>query len=237
MDLTMYGGAGQLHFKAASDQPTNCVISHVGFLYGQKGIWIDNIYGMDNNFFDRLTYINCGNSFLQTPDPSYRTGETSTMAYVDKTMHYDCRFVNSPVSMQAARADNLDSFVNSIFQGSSGVYSGHNALMMANCDFTDSPLQSQLVYLVSTKHRNSPVYGEINAEGCDFDTPFSGATQAWMMHCKSSAVHGLTNGTLLNSTFADMNALWFTITGGTPRIIASALAKPIPQWLFGSVMS
>lgn len=238
MDLTMYGGAGQLHFHVAGDQPTDCMISFVSFLYAQTaGMWVDEIYGMDNNFFDNLDYLGCGTGFLQHPDPNYPgSGETPTMAYVDKTMHYNCQFIGSPIIMPAARADNLDSFVNCLIQGSSSTFSGHNALMMANCVLQGSPINSQQIYLAGVvTDADSPISGAVDAEGCSFAAPF--AQGGYFMQCKSTAKYGAQNGTLINSTFADVTQMVVSIVGGKQTVLLPATAKPAGQLLFGSVMA
>ena len=192
MDMTLYGGANQLHFNTPGDQPNDCVISYVTFRNAAiAAISVDRIYGMDNNFFDNLNFVNCGTGLKQVPDPNYpalpagqtaRLDGTSTMAYIDKTMFYGCQFISCGMAadMQAKRADNLDAFVSCHFEGNGSVgrFSAHNALLIANCHLVNNGgnpvLSSETINLVSchfiagAKGTGAMLTGNVNAEGCLF---------------------------------------------------------------------
>ena len=175
-DMTLAGGAVHLHFNTPGDQANQCTLSHVTFWKAAvAGLSVDMIYGMDNNFFDALNFVNCTTGVLQLPDPNYSGGETPTMAYVDKTVFYGCQFIacGKGADMQAGRPDNLDAFIYSVFagNGSVGKFSAHNALMFANCDLVNSGLlQSQAVSLVSCNFGGAGPFltGNVTAEGCAF---------------------------------------------------------------------
>ena len=262
-DMTLYGGTNQLHFNHLGDQPSDCVISHVTFRNASAaGMCIDNIYGMDNNFFDALNYVNCATGFKQIPNPNYSgDGEPKNMAYIDKTMHYGCRFVGCGVAvdMRAKRADNLDTFVNCRFQGNGkvGIWTANNALMFAQTDFLDNTkgmtsIDTWLVgcYFAGVSDGFISACKTITAEGCTFvkgngaasaivTNPDSGGARAFIMNCTSDMKLGINTGEFLNSRLADVgfDQLGITLVNGVKSVFLSGAAVPQGQLLFGAVFS
>jgi hypothetical protein len=272
MDMTLYGGANQLHFNTPGDQANDCVISYVTFRNAAAAaISVDRIYGMDNNFFDNLNFVNCGTGLKQVPDPGFpalpagqtaRLEGTSTMAYVDKTMFYGCQFIGCGVAadMQAKRTDNLDAFVNCHFEGNGlvGRFSGHNALLMANCDLIDNGgnpvLAAQAINLVSchfiagAKGAGAMLTGNVNAEGCMFRrggsrsaTIMTSPGDDYFTNCQSTDMPlGTTNnGLLLNSLFNGSvpRQAGVRLANGAATVFLSGTPTPAPQLLFGAAFA
>ena len=273
MDMTLYGGANQLHFNTPGDQPNDCVISYVTFRNAATaGISVDKIYGMDNNFFDSLNFVNCGTGFKQVPDPNYPArpaGQTaplldgtSTMAYIDKTMLYGCQFIGcgTAADMEAKRTNNLDAFVSCLFSGngSVGKFSGHNALLMANCDLINNggnpTLSSQVINLVScyfiagARGTGAMLTGDVNAEGCMFQrggspsaTIMTGPGDDYFTNCQSTdmPLGAKNNGLLLNSLFDSSvpRQAGVRLAGGVATVFLSGTPTPAPQLLFGTAFA
>lgn len=156
-DLTIIGARYGVYANTAGDQLNSCTISHVTFRNCAAGICAQNIYGVDNNFFDYLNFVSCTTGVLQLPDPNYTGGETPTMTYFDKTVFYACQFIGCTkgADMQAIdRPNNLDAFLCSIFKdcGSVGTFLNNYALLFAQCDMLNSGiLHADLCYLIDCK--------------------------------------------------------------------------------------
>ncbi len=154
MDITLQGGLNGIHFNNPGDQISDSVISHVTFRnMSVAGLSVDFIYGMDNNFFDNLNFVNCTTGVKQIPDPSFPAlppqqtntsiDGSTTMAYIDKTVFYQSQFVSNGigVDMQAGRADGLDAFINCQFESNTtmaGIFWGQNNLLVANSNFINN---------------------------------------------------------------------------------------------------
>ncbi|AWG22190.1 hypothetical protein FFWV33_12035 [Flavobacterium faecale] len=214
--------------------------------------------GTDNCFWDHVSFINCGIGFYQ--DSKYFTGDPG---YIDKVVFYDNQFLNCGigVSVQAARADNLNAWVNCKFDNNEIAYENgsNNFPIMANCDFTntygDYIIRGGDISLYNCDfHDNKPTiathhFVQIWAEGCNFmdNVPFS-----------TSVINNSTSQTILNSTivgdaidrkhtgnkldrslFMNTNLLFhptinkfmMTVKGVVPTVIIDAAPNPYPQLL------
>ena len=187
---------------------------------------------------------------------------TSTMAYIDKTMLYGCQFVGCGMAadMQAKRTDNLDAFVSCHFEGngSVGKFSGHNALLMANCDLINNggnpTLSSQAINLVScnfiagAKGIGAMLTGDVNAEGCMFQrggsrsaTIMTSPGDDYFTNCRSTDMPfgAKNNGLLLNSLFDSSvpQQAGVRLARGVATVFLSGTPTPAPQLLFGAAFT
>lgn len=78
--VTLAGGAVGLHLSAATGhlQIVDSLISHVRFReLSRYGIWLDDIFGLDNNLLSFLSFDQCGVAFYQRAPDSQRVSPGS----------------------------------------------------------------------------------------------------------------------------------------------------------------
>jgi hypothetical protein len=219
-DLTISGAHYAVFANNKGDQLNECTLSFITFRNCVAGFCVQNIFGVDNNYFDHLNFVNCATGILQLPDPSYAGGDTATMTYIDKTVWFACQFIGCTMAanMQAQRTNNLDAFIFCAFNGCSsvGTFSANAALMFAQCDIVNcGTLNSQLVYLVGCVLNNTFLTGDVVGEGL----AFSGTGAGFLKPGKVI---------LLNCSPGDVTL---------PGSLLNCTGTPVPQLLFGSVMS
>ncbi|SIS42612.1 hypothetical protein SAMN05421766_101868 [Zobellia uliginosa] len=144
-NMTLQGGRSGFRIRSDGDsflQVTSCNLKFLVFRDQQYGIHLDKFYGFDNNFIDHVSFVKCGVGFYQEVDPSYVSGQTKSMMYVDKLVFYESQFINCDigVSMMAGRADNLIAWVNCKFDGNriAADLKYHIGSFFANCDFINN---------------------------------------------------------------------------------------------------
>jgi hypothetical protein len=157
-------------------------LKYVSFREQVNGIQVYDIFGLDNCFFEHLSFVNCikgiyNHPFVGVLDPYNIAGST----YLDKNVFYKCQFLNCNISMdlKASRANNLNAWVDCKFDG--GIQAtdmGGETTIFTNCDFTNFTgnytLQSGSFNLISCnfyKNNNTKatLYSTINnIEGCNF---------------------------------------------------------------------
>jgi hypothetical protein len=146
-DLTLQGGANGIHHEPSGSgggaQYTRVVVSHVTFRgMRDAAIFLDGIFGWDNNFLDNVDFVDCGSAWRQRPSPSYQSGEAPGMTYMDKNVCYRCRFERNTVAldMPGKRANGLNAFIDSEFRANGKVLTTIYPLanFFANSVFTDN---------------------------------------------------------------------------------------------------
>lgn len=179
--LTLQGGStGVYSSQNFGTQHMSYVwLKYVVFRDQNYGIHLDKMMGFDNNFFDNISFVNCGRGFFQEP---LVNGDSDHSSFVDKTMFYRSQFINcnTAVSMQATRPDNLNAWVDCKFSGGQTALSlaSNNYPIAANCDFTGftgkQVISSGDISLYSSNfYGNSTTVSTIRAinsymEGCNF---------------------------------------------------------------------
>jgi len=165
-------GIGQIAFQN---------LKYIIFRDQTYGIQLHQIFGLDNNFFDHLGFVNCSKGFFQDPVTPY-AGDYNTSSYIDKTVFYKSQFINcsTAISMLATRADNLNLWVDCKFdRGQKALDLGsQNFPLVANCDFTNytgtNVIKSNVISIYNSNfYNNNPSSGMIstirgNIEGCNF---------------------------------------------------------------------
>lgn len=135
--LTLQGGNVGIYSGITDTQIAFQNLKYVSFRNQTNAIHLRRIFGLDNNFFEHLSFINCTRGLFQDPLKPYV--DTTTCSYIDKTVFYNCQFLNcqTPISMLATRPDNLNLWYNCKFD--SGLtaleLSGQNFPLIANCEF------------------------------------------------------------------------------------------------------
>ncbi|WP_149274150.1 hypothetical protein [Pareuzebyella sediminis] len=151
-------------------QMSSCVFKHLNFRNQKFGLHFDQFYGVDNNFFDNVNFIDCEAGIMQTPDPTFdvHSGETTTMMYLDKNVFYknqiircktgfsllsrrpnqlnawiECNFDGNGISVDMEKPIN-PIFANCNFKNSKGEYviGREKAASFYNCDFTNNDVRS-----------------------------------------------------------------------------------------------
>ena len=173
--MTLQGGAKGLYVRPAGKtnyklQLSSCTFKHLNFRNQKNGIHFEKFYGVDNNFFDNVNFIDCEIGVLQTPNPTFdvHKGETTTMMYMDKNVFYKSQIIRCKVgfSLLARRPNNLNAwidcnfdsngisvdmekpinalFANSNFRNSKGEYiiGREKSASFYNCDFTNNVVRS-----------------------------------------------------------------------------------------------
>ena len=132
--VTLAGGAVGFHFSAATGhhQITDSMISHVRFRELSKyGIWLDDIFGLDNNLLSFLSFDKCKVAFFQRAPDSQRISPGGRckqawwnpfLGYMDKVVFYRVEVTNCQTGFQldACRADNLNYWVENAMVNVSG---------------------------------------------------------------------------------------------------------------------
>ena len=127
--LTLAGGKHGVHFEEASmglhAQVTESFFSHVYFAnLSGAAIFMENIYGVDNNLFSHLVFENCAKAFFQHAPASQRLPgkqqckqafDNPQMNYMDKTVFFRNRVIGNLSGagttgfvLEPCRGDNLN---------------------------------------------------------------------------------------------------------------------------------
>jgi hypothetical protein len=191
--LTLQGGSTGLYAGKVNDVGIGQIayqnLKYIIFRDQVNAIHLNQITGIDSNFFERLAFINCGKAFYQQPRVPYV--DLTTSSYIDKTVFYKCQFINcdTAVSMIAERASNLNMWLDCQFDGGQRAFDmqSSNNLILANCEVKnytgDYIIKTNSVSIYSSKfHTNNTNISTINSaitdiEGCEFldnDALFSG---------------------------------------------------------------
>lgn len=137
-NLTLQGGSVGVYAPDAIDMIAYTNLKYVVFRNQNYGIHLYRIFGLDNCFFDNVSFVNCKIGFFQDPHP---VNTPENLGYVDKVVFYNGQYLNcgTAFSMKATRADNLNAWVNCKFDGNGLAIdmSGNNFPIAANCDFTN----------------------------------------------------------------------------------------------------
>ncbi|MGE5944971.1 MAG: hypothetical protein ACM31G_11595, partial [Flavobacteriales bacterium] len=255
--MTLQGGSTGLEITrntGAHYQPSQCNIKFLVFRNQNYGIHLYDCFGLDNNFFDNVSFVSCNVGFMQTPDPAYAGGETDKMTYVDKTVFYKSQVINCGVGfdMKTARANNLNAWIDSKFDncGIALDLANNNSPLIANCDFTNTKgayvvRASSTAGIYSCHFYNNNTSNILRGnrmyiEGCHFqdNIPLFSSSESAKGFLVNSIVKGsigsMPNGMIINSNMQSnsaLNKLLVNIVSGTPNVLIDALPDPYPQLL------
>ncbi len=255
-NLTLQGGSSGVFAPDEMDLIAFTNLKYVVFRNQKYGIHLYRIFGLDNCFFDSVSFVDCTVGFFQDPHPVY-TFENA--GYVDKVVFYNGQYLNcgTAVSMKATRADNLNAWINCKFDGNSLAFdiSGNNFPIVANCDFTNHRgpniiRDSPLAMYNCNFYNNSTTDAIIRAQGSYME----GCNLSDAVPVFSSTVHYLMNNYILNSTikgnvtrtygltqavFVNSNLIanpllskmLVNVKDNVPNVLINVEPKPYPQFL------
>lgn len=258
--MTLQGGAKGLHVNPVGKgknklQISSCTFKHLNFRNQKNGIHFDQFYGVDNNFFDNVNFIDCGIGVFQEPNPSFdvHKGETTTMMYLDKNMFYKSQIIRCKVgfSLLSRRPNNLNAwidcnfdsngisvdmdkpinpvFANCNFRNSRGAYiiGREKSASFYNCDFTNNAVGS--IFRL----------GYAYVEGSRFfgSTPLFSkwSTKGFILNSIIKGSLGtMKNGLLINNTFSrfpNLNYLMIELRNNEKIKIIDRKSNTKPQFL------
>lgn len=255
--LTLQGGNKGVHITSDGFdvfyQPNGINFKYVIFRnQATYGIEVAQLYGMDNNMFERIYFINIPTAFKQTPDPSYGGFETNHMTYIDKTVFYNCQVINcgTGFSMRTARADNLNAWINCNFDNNIVAIDlyAHNAPVVINCDFKNhtgthiiesTPSLGLYSCNFSNNTASNIIKGEtVIIEGCNFldNIPlFESSVTAYILNSTvTGSVSNVLNGMFVNSNIqsdSNLNYLLINRVAGSNVVLLNSYPNPYPQLL------
>ena len=181
-DVTLQGGKNGIHHDASGSgggaQYTLITLSHVTFRdMSEAGIFIDGIFGWDNNFIDEVNFVRCKSALKQRVAAYPGQGDVPGLAYLDKNVFYRSQFEESgdvALDMQGARISSTNHFINSSFRNNNRAARLINwpSTVFANCDFINNGGAPTLAAgwspdLAGTAKGFSPYLGGLNiVAGC-----------------------------------------------------------------------
>jgi len=266
-NMTLQGGSDGIYVQPIGNettviQITNTAWRHLIFRNQNNGIHLDSFYGFDNNFLYNLNFVDCTIGFHQNaqPRPDGQTGEWATMTYIDKTVFYQCQFINCEigVDMRAFRANNLDGWVDCLFDGndvamynanSNALYCANSTFSNTNGDFVQANTGGAPMSYYSCDFTNNNTLtlfdnGTLFAEGCSFNdsTPFNSARihgpgqyYLWNNTINNTIdISEIGNGFFINNNFTtdtNLNRLMIEVVDGEPLTILDRDTNPYPQLL------
>lgn len=255
-NLTLQGGSVGVYAPDEIDMIAFTNIKYVVFRNQNYGVHLYRIFGLDNCFFDNISFVDCNIGFFQDPHPIY-TMENA--GYVDKVVFYNGQYLNCgiAVSMKATRADNLNAWINCKFDGNGLAMniSGHNFPIAANCDFTrntgahiirDSPLSMYNCNFYNNYTTEATIRGQgVFMEGCNLldNVPAFASTEHYLMsnYVLNSTIKGEVNRTwgltqaiysnslLMSNT--SLSKLLVNVKDNVPTVLINATPNPYPQLL------
>jgi len=196
-----------------------------------SGIYMNNIYGLDNNMFSFVNFIDCDAGVLQVVPAGYVNGtDTSTMTYMDKCVWYKSQFIGDTqaLNLLAERVDNTDSWIDCLFQNNTaGVALLPNSWgdIFANCQFTNngnlSGRTATMDYSTMTSFAgcnfqvaaSTAIFGGPSTlDGCAF-SPYSGATGSTIFASTAGNAF-VSNSTSVSTVPTGLASITGTYAGG-----------------------
>lgn len=260
-NLTLQGGSVGLFVSNPPMMMSYQSLKYIVFREQTYGIHFNKIFGLDNNFFEHLTFINCVKGIFQEADPIYDSSLNGS-TYMDKTVFYQCQFINCNTSLflYSQRASNLNLWLDCKFDGGiTAVSMQADKNIFANCDFThftgEHTLISNTVNLIGCNFYNnsnikSTIYSIVNyIEDCNF----LDNTLLAYPHPFNSIQNYVFNSTITGNAIVPIGASWadnystfvnsrllsnptfnkLLVKGVTdvPTVILDAVPNPYPQLL------
>ncbi len=213
VDLTLTGGNWGINlFSVMSGgdwvqlQYTDCLMTSVCICnMAAGGIQIQNIFGMDNNAFQDVDFVNCPVGWQQ--QGGFNDASGYNWAYMDKNMWLGCQFINCGTALnlvEGNRPSGANVFMETLFSGcASGVITSgaQDPLTWINCDLVNNGGNPMIYdygtcYFVSTRVSANPGIGTTQSvydgligvfEGCLFTQ--TGAGTCTVIRTFDPAIH------------------------------------------------
>ena len=215
--LTLQGGSKGLLLETDIRLFAFNVWKYVVFRNQNIGIHVDKIFGLDNNIFDHLSFVDCGTGFLNdyvsfpgTSDQvEYQNWLDNELGYVDKTVFYKSQFINNGVGCQirSFRASNLNLWQDCLFDGNGLAANviGNRHSLFVNSEFKNNSGNTDYDAVIAC--------GDLSLYSCDFynntsaETLYSG--KIYMEGCNL-----LDNIPFNDSAFDQTNYIYNSVING-----------------------
>ena len=254
-NLTLQGGSVGVYAPDAIDMIAFTNLKYVVFRNQNYGIHLYRIFGLDNCFFDNVSFVDCNIGFLQDPHPVY-TFENA--GYVDKVVFYGGQYLNcgTAVSMISTRADNLNAWINCKFDNNQSALTlgGHNFPIAANCDFTNNKgqytISGELSLYNCNFNNNIPTKAtfmskSVFIEGCNFqdsikmfpeEIHYLASYYIFNSTVKGNVTknYGINQAVYVNSNLLSnpsLSKLFVNVKDNVPTVLINAIPNPYPQLL------
>ncbi|WP_226543525.1 fibronectin type III domain-containing protein [Neotamlana laminarinivorans] len=256
--LTLQGGQTGVYIRpltfGTNLMVTSMVWQDVVFRNQTNGIHLYRFFGLDNNFFENVNFIDCTRGLYQERNPASNTTQSDIM-YIDKTVFYNCQIINCDVgfSMVAGRPNNLNAWIDCEFDGNGVAVDMYlnNAPVFINCDFTNHTGSAVITqqspssfYSCNFSNNNTTTVFDIlkiYAEGCNFNDNIplmqddNNPIEIYIMNSTITGDLGtVDNGVLSNTTMSSVSSLnkfLVNIEEGVSSVIIDELPDPYPQFL------
>jgi len=259
-NITLQGGHTGLKMQPSvpggSLMVTSMAMHDVIFRDQTYGIHLSRFHGLDNNFFENVNFVKCRIGLFQDPNPNYTGGSTNTMMYMDKNVFYRSQVINCGVgySMIAKRSNNLNTWVDCIFDGNAVAADLHanNYPIFANCDFKNHTGDYVVGRQATTSFYSCNFTNNatkttlkmvgLNMEGCTISDSMNLLTQVnnnpTSVYILNTTIKGnlgfYTKGVISNSLIGNnpnLSKLLININSGILSTILNDTPKPYPQYL------
>lgn len=254
-NLTLQGGSVGVYAPDAIDMIAFTNLKYVVFRNQNYGIHLYRIFGLDNCFFDNVSFVDCNIGFFQDPHPVY-TFENA--GYVDKVVFYGGQYLNcgTAVSMISTRADNLNAWINCKFDNNQSALTlgGHNFPIAANCDFTNNKgqytISGELSLYNCNFNNNTPTKAtfmskSVFIEGCNFqdsikmfpeEIHYLASYYIFNSTVKGNVTktYGINQAVYVNSNLLSnpsLSKLFVNVKDNVPTVLINAIPNPYPQLL------
>lgn len=259
-NLTLQGGSIGLLMDGKTNFVAYLKLNYLVFRNQNYAINLSQISGLDNNFFDNVSFVNCTKGFFAESIRPYVGGVLEGSSYIDKTVFYQCQFLNCTTAFDwdSTRTNNLNAWVDCKFDGGSTAFTGGgNDSVFINCTFTNYTGLNLIKTNKATMY-SCDVYSNTNT-GATFDT-----TATYLEGCNildnrnlltynvnqnifcSIANSTVTGNALVSGTYHQLEAVYTNsallsnptlskllvhLKAGVPKVLINATPKPYPQFL------
>ncbi len=259
-NLTLQGGSIGLLMDGKTTFVAYLRLNYLVFRNQNYAINLNKINGLDNNFFDNVSFVNCTKGFFAESVRPYIGGVLEGCSYIDKTVFYQCQFLNCTTAFDwdSTRSNNLNAWVDCKFDGGSTAFTGGgNDNVFVNCDFTNYTGLNLINTNKSTMY-SCNVYSNKNT-GATFDTAATYLEGCNILDNRNLLTYNvnqnifcsisnstITGNAVVSGTYRQLEAVYTNSTlsanptlskllvhlkAGVPTILIDATPKPYPQFL------
>lgn len=254
--LTLQGGSVGVYSPDEILNPAFIWLNYVVFRNQNYGIHLYRNGGMDNNFFNNVSFIDCNIGFFQDINPDNSGGD---YGYVDKVVFYKGQFLRNNIgcSMKANRANGINAWMDCKFDSNKVVIEAENNdfTILTNCDVTkntgaDYTISADLSYYNCKFENNTPTKATFMSrwtkiEGCDFldnvkmfpeERHFEASYYILNSTITGDVVKtwGRNQAVYVNSNLLanpTLSKMLVNVKQGVPKVLINATPKPYPQLL------
>jgi hypothetical protein len=254
--LTLQGGNVGVYSPDQVNQVAMVNLNYVIFRNQNYGMQFRWNYGLDNCFFNNLSFIDCNLGFFQDVNPDNSNGD---YGYVDKVVFYHGQFLNCNIafSMWADRSSGINAWIDCKFEGNKVLVRAQNVgySMFANCDIinntgSDYTIEADLSYYNCKFQNNTPKKATFLSkftviEGCNFLDNVKMFPEE--IHHNASfyiinstvtgnvtKTYGVNQASYVNSRLLanpTLSKMLVKVKDNVPTILINTTSKPYPQLL------